>query len=72
MERPRSSTSGGQSVGGVGGVGVVVVGVVVGEGDCVVAVAASCLIMARQAETEVQVRQLLNESELFVSFEGCL
>ena len=55
VERPRASTSGGQSGGGsLVGVEVEVEVGVVGR----VLAAVSFLIMARQEETEVQVRQL--------------
>ena len=57
VERPRVSTSGGQSGGRESGVVVVVVGV--GEGLLVgVGEDVSFLVMASQEETEVQERQL--------------
>lgn len=72
MERPRASTSGGQSGGRVEGVGVGVgVGVVVreeGEGVGEGVVVVSFFVMVSQEATEVQERQLFG----FFLLEICL
>lgn len=73
VERPRASTSGGQSEGmeGIGEALVVVfasVAFVVELGDPVAGL--DCFVMASQEDTDVQVRQLLRDSFSSWSLQG--